>query len=499
MDNQFPLPNQTPPSPMTLPPIPPLAETTPSPKQPSDAAPPPPDYSAPKPATAPKKTSIPTKLILIILGILLLVGGIIFAITKIISSGSSSESSVAPKQTVTLNYWGLWESETVMKPVIAEFEKQNPTIKINYIFQSPKDYQDRVANEMSGNNPPDIVRLHSMWLPIFASSLAIAPPNTVTASDISTNFPSIVSKLLTNKNIVYGVPMAADGLVLYLNTTMFQQKSLTYPETWNDVLDDALALKQTDSITGKLSRAGIALGSITNVDHWPDILSLMLLQSGVPLDNPVGSDASITYNFFLDFIRKHHVWDETMPSSTVAFANEKVAMILAPLWRAPEIKQINPSLAWITLPVPQLPESTPVSWASIWFEAVPQNSKHTKEAWQFLSYLSSASAQQLLFESAAQQREYPQSPLHNSLQTQVQQNAFVASFYNSLATARTYYTASDTSDTRLNSRLIKYLEDALNTLSKNQEEKTTFETLTLGFNQVLSQFGLATPLPTKTQ
>lgn len=493
MDNQFPLPGPTTPGNTT--PI----ESAPLPT-PEEAAPPPPSYVAPDSKKPPVVKPSPLKVILPILAGILVIGGIVFGVTKLISSRSST-GSTQPGQAITLTYYGLWEPSSVMKPVIDEFEKQNPGIKISYQLQSPQDYQDRVKTALEGQNSPDIVRLHSTWLPIFAKSLLPAPANSVSATEISTNFYPIVAKTLVAGTQVYGVPMTMEGLALFMNNSMFQQKSLQPPKTWEDVLSSAKALKEVDPLTGKIVRAGIALGNTSNIDHWPDIVSLMLLQAGVKLTSLTGPEVAATLNYYTDFVTKHRVWDDTMPPSTVAFANEKVAMIIAPTWRAAEIKAINPSLSWQTVSVPQLPDSDIVTWTSFWFEAVGKNSKHPAEAWKFVSFLASAKAQQILFDSATSEREFPQPPANKAVAALAQNNPVIAPFVTSLDTARTFYTASHTRDskTALNSRLIKYLEDAVNAVAQNQDSVKSLETLNSGFIQVLSQYGLvAAPISTPT-
>ncbi len=489
MDNEFPLPG---PSATT--------ESTPLPA-PEEAAPPPPSYQIPASEKPPVVKPSPLKIILPILGGILVIGLIAFGVSKILGTKPTSQSA-APGQIVTLTYYGLWEPSAVMKPVIDEFEKENPTIKISYQLQSPQDYQDRVKTSLESQNSPDVVRLHSTWLPIFAKDLFPAPANSVSATEISTNFYPIVAKSLVSGTQVFGAPMTMDGLALYMNNAMFQQKSLVPPKTWEDVLNDANALKEVDPLTGKLIRAGIALGNTTNVDSWPDIVSLMLLQAGVKLTDLTGPEVSATLTYYTDFVTKHHVWDDTLPPSTVAFANEKVAMIIAPSWRAPDIKAINPSLSWQTVPVPQLPDSDVVNWTTFWFEAVGKNSKHPQEAWKFVSFLASAKAQQLLFDAATADRNFPQPPANKADAAQAESNPVIAPFVSSLDTARTFYTAGDTRDaaTALNSRLIKYLKDAVNAVAQNQDSAQALAALNNGFTQVLSQYGLvaaptASPTP----
>lgn len=488
MDNQFPLPG-------------PVTNTESSPlPTPEEAAPPPPSYQAPASVKPPVVKPSPLKIIIpIIIGVAV-VGLGVFAATKYLGSRNTSKPATS-NQTVTITYYGLWEPSSVMKPVIDEFEKNNPGIKVSYQLQSPQDYQDRIKTSLEGQNSPDIVRLHSTWLPLFAKDLLPAPANSVSATEISTNFYPIVSKMLVSGTQVYGVPMTMEGLALYMNNAMFQQKSLQPPKTWEDVLTAAKTLKEVDPLTGKLNRAGIALGNTSNVDHWPDIVSLMLLQAGIKLTSPKGPEVAATLAYYTDFVTKHRVWDDTMPPSTVAFANEKVAMIIAPTWRAAEIKAINPSLSWQTVPVPQLPDSDVVNWASFWFEAVGKNSKHPQEAWKFLSFLASAKAQQLLFDAAASSREFPQPPANKAVATLAQSNKVISPYVTSQDTALTFYTAGNTRDskTALNSRLIKYLEDAVNAIAQNQETTRAIDTLNSGFTQVLSQYGLvAAPAPTVT-
>src|SRR3989339_153754 len=501
MDNQFPLPGPVAsvPEPSTFPPS--TSDVSPLPS-PEEAAPPPPGYQPPTAANPPAVSSSPFKMITPIIIGLVVIGLIAYILFRLLGKPVSSKTqSVSPSTTVTLTYYGLWEPSSVMKPVIDAFEKQNPNIKIDYQLQSPQDYQDRVKTALESQTPPDIVRLHTTWLPLFAAALLPAPPNTLSATELATNFYPIVSKLLVSGNQVYGAPMTAETLGLFVNTAILQQKQLQPPKTWEDLLTAAKAVRELEPITGKIRRAGVALGNTTNVEYWPDIVSMMLLQAGVSLTDINGPEVGVTLKYYTDFVTKHQVWDDTLPPSTVAFANEKVAMIIAPSWVAKDIKSINPSLSWQVVPVPQLPDIDPISWTSIWFEAVAKNSAHPQEAWKFVSFLASANAQQILFDSATQDRGFPQPPANKAVAEIASKNPVLAPFVDSLNTAKTFYTASKTQDskTALNSRLIKYLEDAINSTSTNQEDNKIVETLHNGFVQVLSQYGfVAAPPPSPT-
>lgn len=64
---------------------------------------------------------------------------------------------------------------------------------------------------------------------------------------------------------------------------------------------------------------------------------------------------------------KDGVWDDKLPSSTVAFARGDVAMMFAPSWRAHEIAAQNPDLKFKTTTLPQLSDER-ISWGSYWAE-----------------------------------------------------------------------------------------------------------------------------------
>ena len=70
---------------------------------------------------------------------------------------------------------------------------------------------------------------------------------------------------------------------------------------------------------GKVVQAGVALGSTNNVDHWPEIIGLMMIQDQVDLNTLLNAENALT--FFTIFNLVDGVWDETLPSSTSFFVS----------------------------------------------------------------------------------------------------------------------------------------------------------------------------------
>jgi len=67
-------------------------------------------------------------------------------------------------------------------------------------------------------------------------------------------------------------------------------------------------------------------------------------------------------------------------------------------------------------------------------------------------------------------------------------------------TARSFPLASRTFDNGLNDKLIKYVEDAINSVEKGSSPDQALQTASGGFKQVFSQYGLTSAAPaSKTQ
>jgi len=422
------------------------------------------------------------KKILIFLVVLLVLAGLIWSVFKFVLPRFQK-----PKE-VTLTYWGLWEPETVMKGVIADWEKANPNIKINYLQQSPKEYRERLQSALARNEGPDIFRYHLTWLPMLKNELEPLPSEVMSVSKYESTFYTVAKENLRSGTSYVGVPLGIDTLALFYNQEIFQAAGKTPPSSWDELRQTAIDLTTRDE-SGRIQTAGVALGTTSNVDHWSDILGLMMLQNGVNLANPTGSLAQDALTYYTIFNTTDRVWDETLPASTLAFASGKVAMYFGYSWDIFEIKKINPNLDFKVMVVPQLPD-TQTTWASFWAEGVAKKSGASKEAWQFLDYLSSKEVLQKLYQAQSQTRLfgeiYPRSDMANLLAD----NPLVIPFVNQIVQAKTWYLCSRTFDNGINDRMIKYFEDAVNAVNSGKSSTDVLETTAQGVSQLLSQYGL---------
>ena len=421
--------------------------------------------------------------------------GIAVLVIILIVVGFSVFTKVKPGGS-TITWWGLWEDNNVVAPSISAYESAHPNVKITYVKQSPQDYRERLTSALARGTGPDIFSFHNTWVPMFKNDLDTLPTSVMNPADFAKNFYPIMSSDLTSGNGIVGIPIGYDALTLYINEDIFNKAGKTPPTTWDDLRTLARELTVKDD-QGAITQSGMALGRTENVDHWPEILGLMMLQNGVDLTNPTGKPAEDALTFFTIFSSVDGVWDPTLPSSTQAFAAGKLAMYIGPSWRAFEIFDQNPNLKFRTVAVPQLPKDNPkqldITYATYWAQGVWAKSGKKSAAWDFLKFLSTPDSLQKLFANESKVRNfgepYPRVDMANLLTN----HPLIGSIITQAPGAESWYLASRTFDgpTGINSQLINYFGDAVNAVADGKSSVTqALQTAAAGVQQVLSQYRL---------
>ena len=425
------------------------------------------------------------KIVKLLIGILAVVflGIIIFAV--VIPALTKNNN-----QKVTLTYWGLWEDNRIMQSVISDFQRQYPNITIDYSKQDIKQYRERLVTRINNGNGPDVFRFHNTWYPMLSSILLPLPNDTISKSDFNQWFYPVAQKDLIKNGAIYGIPLHIDTLALYINLDSFKSAGLKPPTNWNDFINDSKTLTVKD-VDGKIKTAGAALGTFDNVNHAPDILSLLFVQNGVDLNNipSTSQQATDALNFYTSFaLGDANVWDSTLDPSILAFTKGNLAMYFGYSWDYFAIKAANPNLNFQIAPVPQLPNNT-VNLASYWVEGVSVKGKHQKEALLFMKFLADKNTQDKLYSEEAKTRAFGEIYSRRDLADKLKDNPYVYPFVQQAKTAVSSFFIDGTYDNGLNSQMNTYLGNAVNSLFNNISAQTAVDTLSQGVSQVLKQYG----------
>ncbi|MDO8497912.1 MAG: extracellular solute-binding protein [bacterium] len=425
-----------------------------------------------------------------------IVGGIVIFILIFFFIFKALLGGGGPKKDVKLTYWGLWEDKEIFDPLIADYQTKNPHVKIDYVKMAPKEYRERLLARSQNKQGPDIFRFHNTWLPEIKDVVAQLPSSIMSNDEFEKTFYPIHAKDLKIGKYYYGIPLEVDGLVLFYNDSLFKKAGISKaPASWEEVINDVgnLTVKGPD---GKLITSGIALGtSSENIEHFSNIFGVILLQNGGDLKKLNEKSAAEALQFYRQFAEdsKISTWDSSMPNSVTAFAQEKVAMIIAPSWEALTVKAMNPEILLKIAPIPFGPGVTKnVSLADYWVEGVSKQSDNQLEAWKFLKFLSEKENMTKLYEIESKTRRFGEPYSRVDLASKIVQNEYIGvvirqaqsdSYYSLPLVTRTY-------DNGLNDEIVKYIENAINSTEQGVSYSEALQTAKLGIDQVLAKYQL---------
>lgn len=438
-------------------------------------------------APLPKKRSF-SKKILIIAAVIFLILIIGIAAWRFLFSRFASKNA-------EITWWGVMTDEALVQPLIEEYQSKNPDVRIVYINQSNQDYRERLTNSLAKTEGPDIFRFHNSWVPMFSSQLDSLPTEVITEAEYSRIYYPIIVSSMTSGSGIIGIPLVYDALTFFINEDIFATAGKSPPTNWDDLRRLARELTIVDN-RGSIAQSGVAMGNAQNVDHWQEILALLILQNGGDLSKPTDALAEGALAYYTLFSRVDGVWDETLPSSTIAFSDGKLAMYFGTSSRALEIRSRNPNLKFRAVPLPQLPKDFPeqpdVSYANYWVEGVWSKSKHKDTAWDFLKFISSRESLQKIHENSVKIQGYGLAYPRADMQPFLRQDSILGSLMLEADSAQTWYLADNTFDgpTGINSQISKYYGEAITSVNSGVDAQNALQSAAPGISQVLAQYRL---------
>jgi len=309
-------------------------------------------------------------------------------------------SSASAGNKTTLRIWAMGREGEVLSQLMPDFEKAHPDIHVK-VQQIPwTAAHEKLLTAYVGEATPDIAMLGNTWVPEFVALNSLEPLDSFASGSREINredfFDGIWQTNVVN-NRTYGIPWYVDTrLIFYRSDLLARAGYKTFPETWTDWV---AAMKR---IKSQMSDRQFPLLMPTN--EWPQPV-IFALNVGSPILRDGGRYGAFEQPQFrrgFDFYMSLYRQGLASPVSTSQVSNlfqeferGNIAMFISGPWYIGEMKnRLDPTTQknWMTAPIPG-PNGPGASLAGGSSLSLFAASKHKREAWQVMEYLSQPSVQ----------------------------------------------------------------------------------------------------------
>ena len=309
-------------------------------------------------------------------------------------------SSASASNKTTLRIWAMGREGEVLSQLVPGFEKEHPNIHVE-VQQIPwTAAHEKLLTAYVGEATPDIAMLGNTWVPEFVALNSLAPLDSFVSQSREIRrddfFDGIwKTNVVNGRN--YGIPWYVDTrLIFYRSDLLAEAGYKEFPKTW---IDWVTAMKRMKLRMG-LTRFPLLMP--TNEWAQPVIFALNekspILRDGGRYGAFEQPPFRRAFDFYLSLYRQGLA--SPVSSSQVSnlfqeFQRGNIAMYISGPWYIGEFKNRLDSATqkkWMTAAMPG-PNGPGVSTAGGSSLSLFAASRHKKEAWILMEYLSQPSVQ----------------------------------------------------------------------------------------------------------
>ena len=310
--------------------------------------------------------------------IILVICLIVFASFFILKSNLKNDNHVI----VQFASWGSESEISILKPILADFEKENPDIKVDFMH-IPQNYFQKIHLLYASNTAPDVIFINNQYLPIYANAGVLEDLGKYSKEFEFEKYYQKSLKTLNWEGKIYAIPRDVSNLVIFYNKDLFDSKKISYPHagwSFEEYLSKAQKLTQRPDIFG------------ISFDEEPLFYLPYLTSEGfddIPYYEKVKDNRGL--KLYADLRNKYHVapTKDEIASATSAqlFLQGRMGMLLSGRWLVPKFRQ-EAKFDWDVVEFPQMTAGSIVPMDSSGW-AISKKSKNKTQAIKLVKYLSS--------------------------------------------------------------------------------------------------------------
>ncbi len=172
-------------------------------------------------------------------------------------AGTTAAESVEAAEGQTILKWSIWDKDLTAyyQPLVEEFEKQNPDLKIEMVDLGSSDYQTVLGTQLTGSGSDfDIVTIKDVpgYTTLVNKGVLEPLDEYIAADSVDLDAYKGLTDQITVDGKLYELPFRSDFWVVYYNKDVFDAAQVAYPTndmTFEDY--DALARQLTVDTPGQ--------------------------------------------------------------------------------------------------------------------------------------------------------------------------------------------------------------------------------------------------------
>lgn len=279
------------------------------------------------------------------------------------------------------------ETEPYLKKLVADFEQENPDIKINLQIVGWDVLEQKVNTMVATNQAPDILNFNQYA--VFANDDLLMPLDEVISPELQGKFYDSFYNAGKVDGTAYGLPFLASIRGLYYNKDLFAKAGIEKPPaTWSELRETAKIIKQKTGIDG----FGVPMTTFEGQAYF----SYFIWGNGGDwkkgdkwvLNSPENVEG---LQFMVDLVRKDKV---TNPEPTAinrdqlqkVFGSGKLGMMITANFLPTILKAEAPNLKYDVAPIPVNDGKQPFNLGVEDFLMVFKTTKHPDAVSKFLDY-----------------------------------------------------------------------------------------------------------------
>ncbi|MFD3760663.1 extracellular solute-binding protein [Streptomyces sp. NPDC058622] len=314
------------------------------------------------------------------------------------SGGSSGSDTSGP---VTITWWDTSDATNeagTYKGLVADFEKANPAIKVEYVGVPFGDAQTKFQTAAGSKGAPDVLRADVGWTSGFAKAGFLAPLDGPAAAAESAKFKPNLIEQAKYEGKLYGVPQVTDTLALMYNKELFATAGITTaPANWDELKAGLTTVKEKTGVDGFAFNPQSYYAMPFLYGEGTDMVDAERKQ--ITLNSPAAVKGIDTLNSVLAApgIRKLDTTSNAYANIMDAFNNGKVASIIQGPWENANVfkgaafKDKN-NLGIAALPAGSAGQGAPLGGHNLVAYA-GSDAKHQEASQKFIAFMTSAPSQ----------------------------------------------------------------------------------------------------------